>query len=212
MSLKLENYIGISMVSSNKKNLGRFEKSDEADGIDDVRLWNELKQGNIEAFEKLYKKYYKPLFLYGYKLSTHREIAEDCVHELFFKIWNRRDKLSTVHSVKPYLYKAYRSVVLDYIEYNSKRIETRNLPPGYDVEFSHEEFLINQDKTEEGSKKLNDVLNSLTKRQKEIIYLRFYKDLSYDEIADVIQIKNQTVRNCISEAFKDIRKKLASLF
>jgi RNA polymerase sigma factor (sigma-70 family) len=110
--------------------------------------------------------------------------------------------------VKAYLYKAYRRTLLDLVQDQRRSFSDQELPAPYDLEFSAEEILVQQQSEQAERERIAYVLNSLTKRQKEIIYLRFYKELSYEEIADVLRINNQSVRNCVHEAITVLRHKI----
>ena len=76
-------------------------------------------------------------------------------------------------------------------------------------ELSHETFLIGKQNDEERTKKILEAVNQLPARQKEIIYLRIYKGLSYEEISQVMQLNYQVVRNLLSQALKSFRKIIA---
>jgi RNA polymerase sigma factor (sigma-70 family) len=76
-------------------------------------------------------------------------------------------------------------------------------------ELSHETFLIGKQSDEERTKKILEAVNQLPARQKEIIYLRIYKGLSYEEISQVMQLNYQVVRNLLSQALKSFRKIIA---
>ena len=73
-------------------------------------------------------------------------------------------------------------------------------------EFSHEMFLINRYEDEQRLKKIANAINQLPARQKEIIYLKIYKGLSYEEISEIMEINYQVVRNLLCQALKTFRK------
>jgi RNA polymerase sigma factor (sigma-70 family) len=73
-------------------------------------------------------------------------------------------------------------------------------------EFSHESFLISKQEDRERSKKILEAINQLPPRQKEIIYLKIYKGLTYEEISELMEINYQVVRNLLCQALKTFRK------
>jgi RNA polymerase sigma-70 factor (ECF subfamily) len=174
----------------------------------DPAIWQQFKRGDLAAFERIYTTFFNPLYTYGYRLCGHPELARDCVHDLFYKIWKNRESLAEVTAVKAYLYKAYRRTLLDLVQDQRRSLSDQELPSPYDLEFSAEEMLVQQQSEQAERERIAYVLNSLTKRQKEIIYLRFYKELSYEEIAEVLRINNQSVRNCVHDAITVLRQQI----
>lgn len=174
--------------------------------LPDIQLWIKFKQGNKQAFKLIYYTYHQHLFSYGLKLSGHADITEDCIQDLFLKLWKNRKNLGDVHSIKAYLFKSFRRILIDLIKSDRKTSNIVDLPAEYDVHLSIEEMLIKNESSRLQLSRLENALNKLSKRQKEIIYLCFYKGMSYREITEVIPIKYQTVRNCTHEAIKILRK------
>ena len=174
--------------------------------LTDLQLWVEFKGGNKQAFKLIYHTYYQHLFSYGLKLSGHSDLTEDCIQDLYFKLWRNRGNLGDVQSIKAYLFKSFRRILIDLIKSDKKTSNVTDLPAEYDVHLNIEDMLIKNEASREQMSRLEKALNNLSKRQKEIIYLCFYKGMSYKEITEVIPIKYQTVRNCMHEAIKILRK------
>ncbi|MDN5213520.1 sigma-70 family RNA polymerase sigma factor [Fulvivirgaceae bacterium BMA12] len=174
--------------------------------LPDIQLWIKFKQGNRQAFKLIYYTYYQHLFNYGLKLSGHTDITEDCIQDLFLKLWKNKKNLGDVNSIKAYLFKSFRRILIDLIKSDKKNNNVIDLPAEYDVHLSVEEILIKNESSQQQLTSLEKALNNLSKRQKEIIYLCFFKGMSYMEITEVIPIKYQTVRNCMHEAVKILRK------
>ena len=75
-----------------------------------------------------------------------------------------------------------------------------------EVEFAIEHNIIVQETTAENHAKIKDLLTKITKRQREAIYLRFYQDLEYAEIAEIMGVATHSVVNLIYEAVKQLRQ------
>jgi RNA polymerase sigma factor (sigma-70 family) len=170
----------------------------------DIELWNSFIQGNKEALGNLFKRYYPLLYQYGSKICPDKIVLEDSIQELFAELWQKKSNPS-IQSVKAYLLQA-----LKYKLYKSFRTQkhTLNIEQGSNeyFEWSHETFLITKEEDEEKLKKIANAINQLPARQKEIIYLRIYKGLSYEEISEIMQINYQVVRNLLCQALKTFRK------
>ena len=175
---------------------------------DDSLLWQALKRSEKAAFEILLKKYYPIVLNYGVRFYKDKEFVKDCVQDLFIEIWNRREYLADVVSVKSYLLHSIRKNIIR----ESSRLkwfrEADKISDDhdFDVEFDIETYLISREVENELLQKLRFELDKLTKRQREAIFLRFNQDLSYEEIAIIMDINYRSVVNLIHEAIKAIRK------
>jgi RNA polymerase sigma factor (sigma-70 family) len=175
----------------------------------DSQLWQQLKNGSELALGKLIKKYFNLLQNYGYKFVRNEDFVKDCVQEVFVEIWSRRQNISQPDSVRAYLLSSVRKRIL--------RESVRQKINGEDeiiniendlkfAEFSPELIIIEQENTEETIQKVAVLLNLLPKRQREVVYLRFYQNLERDEIAQIMGVNAQSVSNLLQAAFKTIRE------
>lgn len=175
---------------------------------DDSLLWQALKRSEKAAYEILLKKYYPIVLNYGVRFYKDKEFVKDCVQDLFIEIWNRREYLADVVSVKSYLLQSIRKNIIR----ESSRLkwfrEADKISDDhdFDVEFDIETYLISREVENELLQKLRFELDKLTKRQREAIFLRFNQDLSYEEIAIIMDINYRSIVNLIHEAIKAIRK------
>ena len=167
-------------------------------------LWEGMRQGNEAALAQLHKTYYKSLFRYGLKLSHNAAISEDCIQDLFANLWASRQQISAVQSVKFYLFTSYRRLVLVHLKKQQKLFnQLFNQDPA--IVFSAEEITVRSETDHETAQKLTSVLNSLPKRQREVLYLRYYEDLNLTEIGQLMDLSYQSVLNCIQRALTNIR-------
>ena len=135
-------------------------------------------------------------------------MVEDCIQDLFLEVWQRREYLSDTEHVKFYLLKALRRKI--YLETNSQQKwqhESLNSNQEADFmgEFSIEASIIEVETTEHHLRKLNQVLTQLTKREREVIYLKFYQEMDYEQIANLMSINYQSARNLIHTAIKELK-------
>ena len=169
-------------------------------------LWQAFLHGEQEAFARILEIYYQALFSYGTKLTSDQELVKDGIHDLYLDLWQQRTQLGHVIAPKFYLLKALRYKLLR-AQSRSGR-ESHELTDEYDfeAEFTIEHQIIAQEATEENAQRVHLLLAQLSKRQREAIYLRFYQDLAYDEIAQMMGINYHSVVNLIYEAVRQLRK------
>jgi RNA polymerase sigma-70 factor (ECF subfamily) len=170
---------------------------------EDILLWEAFRKGNREAFAALFRQHYETLYRYGAKFTTDSQQLEDCIQELFIELWKSNSR-STVVSVRSYLLKSLKYKLL---RTNSKRRDTL-LPDDGDwaFEWSHETFLIAEQESAEKREKVLKALEQLSPRQKEIVYLKYYQNLSYEELGEVMNINYQVARNLLYQAMKTLKK------
>jgi RNA polymerase sigma factor (sigma-70 family) len=197
-----ENIIGIEKVGDSKEQ--------------EAALWLEYKLGSAKAFEKIYRKYSPLLYNYGRHLNNEHELVKDCLQELFADLWSTRDRVSEVANIKSYLFCCFRRRVIDEAVRRRKFIgeEALNADSDFEATLPHESFLITDQLTYEQKYNITKAINSLSVRQREAIFLKFYDKLSFTEIATVMSIHIDSVYNIISKAIAILRKvlKKATLF
>jgi RNA polymerase sigma-70 factor (ECF subfamily) len=178
------------------------------DRLSEPEIWELLKVGDIEALSFFYQKYYADLFFYGKKFTSSPDLAKDCIQELFLRIWKKQKSISKITACKAYLFKSYRRLLIDKLKEGRKSVQRDVFDIPGEVELSIEDLTIEMEIDVRHQKLLEQGLKSLSKKQKEIIYLRFYRDLGYQEIAEVLDINNQSVRNTVYEALKTLKKSM----
>ena len=182
----------------------------KADSLDDVHLWQNVKRDNELAFSVLYKKYTQRLYNYGIHSCQDHDLVMDCLQELFVSIWDKRKNLTTVHSVSSYLFKSFRHLLMKKLSWRRRFLHTidANQEKCFEIILSAEALIEKGEDQEEQSEKMRRCLVTLTKRQREAIFLRFYNDLSYSDIASIMELQVDSVYNIISKAIDSLRQKL----
>ena len=171
----------------------------------DTTLWNQFKNGDEDSFVLLFRNYYSGLFNYGCKITTDSELVEDCIQELFMEIWRSAGKADII-SFKAYIFKAFKFKLIRLITKNNKVRSLSDNPGENAFELSHENFIIDKELNSTKREKVLQALQELSPRQKEIIYLKFYLSLSYEEVSEIMQINYQAARNLIYQAIKVMKK------
>lgn len=175
----------------------------------DGMLWQQLRKGSELALGRLISRYFNPLLNYGHKFIRDEAFVKDCVQEVFIEIWNRRDRISTPDSVRAYLLSSVRRRVLR--EGYRQQIIRDDEPDDLEnmdtlSEFSPEWAIIEQESLAETTHRIAEALAKLPKRQREVVYLRYYQNLERDEIAGIMSINPQSVSNLLQAAFASIRE------
>ncbi|HRK54422.1 MAG TPA: sigma-70 family RNA polymerase sigma factor [Cyclobacteriaceae bacterium] len=159
------------------------------------------------VFLNLYKSLYQDLYRYGYRLSKDKDITKDAIQQMFFELWSKEDRFKSVERIKPYLIKYLHRKIL-------KEISVRNASSSTNAQFfqkteeSYESILIKNQSEEELSNSIKAALKCLTKRQKEIIELRFMNGHTFSEIGEMLGLQHRTLYNLLHGGIKTLREKV----
>ena len=174
----------------------------------DAAHWNRLIQSDPDALGYFYDNYVDQLFRAALLITDNRELAKDALQEVFIEIWHYRKTLGNVCNSQAYLIKVLRSILLKKIKKES--LINHNLPEDSLVSpvQSIEESIISVDMDREKKYKLQLAVSTLTKRQKLILELRFFKGLSYDQIAEKLCMNYQSVNNLAFRTILSLRRQM----
>lgn len=177
----------------------------------DEKLWQGLQLGDREMFLALYKKYYHTLLFIGLKEMKDAQLVKDAIHQLFLYLWEKRETIDNARDIKSYLVTSLiRKIITDWKR--SKR--TGELQVVWsnnsdEVPLNPEEKLIVKDHTSYLNMILSSKIKELPSRQKELIELRFYEGLNYEEIVTRTGLSHRTVYNKIYEGIKKLKAEIA---
>ncbi|MBA4141118.1 MAG: sigma-70 family RNA polymerase sigma factor [Segetibacter sp.] len=177
---------------------------------DDTELVAGMASGNYKSFTFLYEKYIKSLTHYGLKFTDDINTVRDCLHDIFVSLWSRKEELQIQSSIKSYLIKSVRSSIIQKVKRNKKlhSITSENEEYDFSLSISPEEtFLINEN-NRKALESVQKLLSTLTTKQKEVIYLRYYHDLSFDEIADQLDLSVKACYKLMNRAMVELRQNI----
>lgn len=176
----------------------------------EIIFWNNLRNGDMEALGALYDMYVDQLFSIGMRKDGKKDYVMDCIHDMFYDLYKYRSKLSKTDSVEYYLIRSFtRKLNRQYnhkdrygeMDPNSFR---KSLGKKYTESF--EEDFIREEQIQERSNKLQQAMDTLTKKQKKGLYLRFQQGRSYEEIAAIMDVSIESARTTVYRALKTLRK------
>lgn len=178
----------------------------ESGESNDILLWQAFKEGDRDAYAHIYQRYFKNLYEYGFRINDDKYLVQDCIHDLFVKLWNNKSTLGNVKSIKPYLLVSLRSTIYNKTKQEDK-ITSVDIEDDrrFEMTFLAETTFAEKENTSEQSKKLLEALNRLTPRQKEIIYLKYFEELEYEEIANIMNISVKAAYKLSARAIEAFR-------
>lgn len=167
--------------------------------MQDEEYMRELSFGNDSALDTLVFRYHKPLYGYVYRLLKDERRAEDIVQDTFMKIYQQGQKGYIPDSFKPWMYKIATNCCRDYW----RKASTKR-------EYSTDTIIEGQGKIHHIIDRqlerqwMIDALDQLSPDYRAVLYLRFYQDLQYAEIALTLEVPVNTVKTWVSRGLKQL--------
>lgn len=179
--------------------------------LNEFALWQDFKSGNMEAYAVVYSKYFFLLYSYGKKVCDDHELVKDCIQDLFIKIWNNRENLGDTNSIKYYLFTSLKRKLLDTLATPHIRFSSTTDLFNEDIQ----ELIAEESGDDIGSEDKAKVLKALTKlsrHQQKLLNMKFYRNLSNQEISEEMGITLQSVYNAVFKALRSLRSQLSITF
>ena len=140
-------------------------------------------------------------------ISGDKEIVKDTIHDLFVKLWNNKSNLGDVTALRAYLLVALRSTLYNNLQKISRKpVEQLSENTPFEMVFSVESDYIKKESALADNQKLKEALELLTPRQKEVIYLRYFEEMEYAEIAAIMNITVKGVYKLTARALETLRQ------
>ena len=180
--------------------------------IDEIKQWESFKAGDTQALQSLYNYYVDFLYRYGMVLCADSEKVKDCIHDLFLSLWDSRNHFNVPNSGKAYLMVSLRRRIFDKgSKINSLTGELNDAEENKLVDPDHETRWIESEDTAALNHQLEKAFHRLSERQKEIIHMKYYQHLEYDEIGRIMDLNYQSARNLVNRALAALRKEMLGI-
>jgi len=179
----------------------------------DVEIMIALKGGDATAFEKILKKYEKPIINYIYRFIGDRAEAEDITQEVFLRVYKSKDSYKPTAKFSTWLYKIATNLCIDY-----KRKINRDAIGYSGTELSNKLKDTTSSNPVESSlerEQLEEIikisLSSLPENQRIALTLKVYENKSYQEISEILGCSVSAVESLIFRARQNLKEKLSFL-
>jgi RNA polymerase sigma factor (sigma-70 family) len=174
----------------------------------DKEVWTRVGSGDQDAYGQLYVFYYRRLYNYGRKMTADIAVLEDALQETLVAVWTGRERLNRVQKPHSYLLQTFRFILFRKLRRDRKVQSLDTNEPG-EPDFGREEILIRRDLESDQRQRLEQALQTLTARQREAIFLRFYEGLSYEEVAGIMGISVKATYKIMSRALQQLKATLS---
>lgn len=170
---------------------------------DEETMFRKMQEGDWKAFNTFFEQYSERLFHYAVGFVKRREEAEDIVQEAFIYLWTHRDKISYTGSVYAYLARTVKHACIDFKLHE-------------EVKARYEREMAGQEETDEGTDgteedfeelyaRLQEVMNALPAKCREVFVMGCVDGMSYKEIAEKLGVSVNTVKTQMKVAYKKVK-------
>lgn len=174
-----------------------------------IDVWGAFQTGEERAFDYLYATYYNDLFNYCYGILKNRAAAEDCLQDFFVHLWKKRQKITPKTTVKVLLIGILRNFTLDFIRKDKCRnkhndqfsLENKISTHSIEQDIIQSEILTYKQEV------VTNLINNLSKQQREALFLRYYENMDINEISDTMGLSYAAVAKHLSRASKALEMK-----
>ena len=168
---------------------------------------------NIKSeIDKWYENYIDELFAYGIAFGVEKDFVLDAIHDLFLHLFESADKIEILGSPKSYLFSALKIITSLRKQANWLSLD-EEVEYDFKIEVDAEALMEDEEERRNYEKEVENLLNLLTNKQREVIYLRFIKALSIQEISEILNITPKSVRKMIYRAIERMQQgKIELLF
>lgn len=173
----------------------------------------EFSAGEEQSYRKLYHHFYNGLLLYGKTITEQQPIVEDQIQEVFIWLYHHPQKCRAIQNIEAYLYSSLRKNILLVLRKDANQLGLKHNYLNDQDPLIHcvEDQWIQSGQKQQQHDWLAKQLDQLPPRMQEVIYLRYYRCLSYEEIAAIMSVPPQVAQNFAGRALKKMRQALPQL-
>jgi len=165
--------------------------------------------------EDVYNRYVDDLFTYASYLGFDKETIMDAIHDVFYKLGSNQQMLNDVLNIKSYLFKSLKNRLLDIYKGKKHDFEISDLSTleemPFNINVNVEDDIIDAEEQANIRILVENMLQSLTPRQREVVYLRYIQEYDYSQIASLLNISVHGCRKLLSKAMETLREKYGTL-
>lgn len=181
--------------------------------VDEQALLNQVKRGNVQAFSALVNMYRERVLRLAFHLVGSYEDAEDVAQETFVRAYFSMNKYDPTRPFAPWIYRIATNLCMDNLRRRKARPQQVELPPHMELFNSEEEKespeeLILRDETHS---QVLDAIQELPENYRAVLVLRYFEDLPYSEIAQILGTSEANVQMRLSRARQRLRERLKNI-
>jgi RNA polymerase sigma-70 factor (family 1) len=168
---------------------------------DDNKLLSQVMKNETKAFEIIFSRYWEKLYAFAFKMTLDQELSKIIVQNIFIDLWERRNKIQ-ISNMEGYLIRSVKFQV--FTQYRDKKMNREVLQDKFDDYIEDNQEILNHDLLN----RLEKSLDKLPEKRGAILRMNKIQNLPIGEIALLLNISRQTVKNQLSQAVKQLKADL----
>ncbi|GAB4247150.1 MAG: RNA polymerase sigma-70 factor [Ekhidna sp.] len=176
----------------------------------DLLLFDQVKRGDLSSYEVIFKRYYKELHRFAFSYVRESSIAEEMVQEVYLYIWEKRAQIEIQTTLKTYLYSAVKNKCLNYIKLELPK--QQSMGDLSEVMLSVSEGRKDEGENEQLKRYIKNAVDALPTKCRTIFMLSRNAGMTYEEIAEELDLSKKTVENQMGIALKKLRESLEDVY
>ena len=180
----------------------------DPDNPNDMKRWDRFRDGDDLALSAIYSDNVVSLYQYGLKFTVNRDLIEDTIHDLFLDLIRNRKTIGDTDNIQFYLFKSFRRKLFRRLKKELRYTDNLLSDMMFDISYSVEQEIISGEQRDNTSRSVLNAIEKLSPRQKEAIYLRFNKELDYNEISGILGMGIEASRNLVYRAIKSLKESI----
>ncbi len=161
--------------------------------------------------ESIYNKYVDDLYDYARSLNFSHDATLDAIHDVFVYLYIKQPNIED-GKLRSYLFSSLRHRLIDIYRSTKRIVFDHEIDVSSALDFDSLELIISKEEAQKAKDTINELLDTLTPKQREIVYLRFFQTLEYEEIADIMKISAESARKSLYRSVKKMRENSSDNF
>jgi RNA polymerase sigma-70 factor (ECF subfamily) len=182
--------------------------------LDDKDLVKRLKKGDMNAYNALVSRYQRRLYAVVYRMTRDHHLTDDLLQETFVRLYTSVDKFDDRYPFYPWLYKIAVNQTINCLKKENRKLKDSSIEE--DEEEKHKQYANQKDfyspevslEKKERDLKILEALQKISPTYRAALILRVFEDLSYKEIADILQCNMGTVMSRLNRARIQLKEML----
>lgn len=162
--------------------------------------------GDDESFSKIYNEIVDDLFAYGISLGFQRDSCKDAIQDVLMKIYLSRKSLSHIHNITPYIFRSFKNRLIDFARKDKYNDSINSFDDNFVLEVTVLDDIIDNETAIILKEKVERLLKNITPNQREAVYLKYVTGLQHKEIADILNINEESARKLLYRAMDKLRR------
>ena len=172
----------------------------------DLELFQLIKQREKGALEAVFNRYYESLCRFGIAYENDLDVVQEKVSDVFIQLWNSHDRIHEIQKPKPYLYVVVKNKLMEPVSYQKlKQTLDKGVEDEYSTSPSIEQEIIDQEQREMYVRKIQEILDQIPKKSRQIFEMSRLDELKYKEISEILGVSIKTVESHMAIALGTIR-------